>query len=1080
MPEHYPPYIFGMHDRGGEHLMLSKNRPGWVLVTEAIGADPNNHAGSNYVDLANQGLGVLVRLNHGYGSAGTIPFSNQFDDFARRCGNFVQASPGCHLWIIGNEMNLAIERPGGPGGQIITPQLYASCFKKCRDQIRSRAGHEQDQVMPGAVGPWNIETTYPGNSSGDWVRYFGDILALLGDEVDGLSLHTYTHGQEPHLVFDNATMQAPFDDYHYHFRAYQDLMRAIPAGLRDRPVYVTETDQYAAWRDQNSGWVRNAYKEIDDWNRVAANQPIQALVLFRWIIGDPNDPQQVGWAIENKPGVQDDFRDALDNEYRVVLPHIQPDYRAAWLEVKAPMRMAPGAVVQFSTRVRNDGRSTWTRSGAQAVQLGYRWIDAAGNVLEGQQRTKLPSSVSPGGTVMLSQSTVQALDTPGYYTLELDLVEGASGWFAAHGSPTWQAKGVQIGPLYRAAWLSVDAPSQGTAGETVKFAIRVRNVGAFTWPAGGPQPVHLTYKWLDAAGAVVVEDGLRTRLGRDVAPQDEIALQAQVQFPAAPGQYTLRLDMVHEFVVWFHWKGSPLYDLDVNVEAAAPDYAAEWLGYDAPQRLVAGEKGLAYIEIRNTGARPWPKAGDEAILMGYRWLDSQGAVVPGSGAQTWPLPRTIEPGDTAVLQAVEFMAPDTPASYLLVWDLVQAGTWLSEKGVAVREQPLQVVAAEYGVAWETVEPWPTQARPGEEIQTSLRIRNTGTKIWYASGAHPVHLAHTWFTDQGILSEPWDTFRIRLPHDLLPGETGELPDVRFKAPDLLGSYILRCDLLEEGLLWFFRRGGAPLEVPLEVSDRVLYVPWAAQASHNAADAAMAFDGNPQTIWDSKTDQAPGMWFEVDLGQVLVLERVRIASPGRGFPVGYQIKLSTDGQDYRLVALQAQNWANVEAVFAPCQARYLRIEQTGQPDWPTTWMIGEITVSATDPWAGGMASHFSGDAHQALDARLDTAWNTRNAKQKPGMWFQLDMGSLREVERVSLVHPPSQQPRGYVVEISADAQAWQEVGRNDDNWGMADVSFPAVPARHIRISTTNSSPYHPWGISEFGVWRSSPVWLVGRRD
>ncbi len=145
-----------------------------------------------------------------------------------------------------------------------------------------------------------------------------------------------------------------------------------------------------------------------------------------------------------------------------------------------------------------------------------------------------------------------------------------------------------------------------------------------------------------------------------------------------------------------------------------------------------------------------------------------------------------------------------------------------------------------------------------------------------------------------------------------------------------------------------------------------------------------------------------------------------------------------------------------------------------------MISEITVSTTELWAGGTASHFSGDAHRALDARLDTAWNTRNAKQKPGMWFQLDMGSAREVERVSLMHPPSQQPRGYVVEISADAQAWQEVGRNDDNWGRADVSFPAVPARYIRVSTTNSSPYHPWGISEFGVWRSSPVWLVGRKD
>ncbi|RPI53327.1 MAG: hypothetical protein EHM56_07370, partial [Chloroflexi bacterium] len=67
MPDPYPAFVFGMHDRGGEHLLLEKGKRGWVLVTEAVGADPNNGSGSNYTDLAGQGLGVLVRLNHGYG-----------------------------------------------------------------------------------------------------------------------------------------------------------------------------------------------------------------------------------------------------------------------------------------------------------------------------------------------------------------------------------------------------------------------------------------------------------------------------------------------------------------------------------------------------------------------------------------------------------------------------------------------------------------------------------------------------------------------------------------------------------------------------------------------------------------------------------------------------------------------------------------------------------------------------------------------------------------------------------------------------------------------------------------------------
>jgi hypothetical protein len=312
----------------------------------------------------------------------------------------------------------------------------------------------------------------------------------------------------------------------------------------------------------------------------------------------------------------------------------------------------------------------------------------------------------------------------------------------------------------------------------------------------------------------------------------------------------------------------------------------------------------------------------------------------------------------------------------------------------------------------------------------------------------------------------------------PGDTLALLDVPFHTPPVLGDYILRWDLVAEGLTWFFRQGAAPLEVPVEVSDRSLLVPWTAEASHNPDDVALAFDGDPATSWDSGADQAPGMWFQVDLGQELVLDRVRVSSPGRGFPVGYKVKLSTDAQNWHLAAEEPKNWTNVDVAFPPLAARYLRLEQTGQPQWPATWTISEISVSATEPWAGAQASHYTDDAHEAIDARLRTAWNTRAVKQKPGMWFEVDMGSPRRIERVTLQHPTSQMPRGYVVQVSTDGTAWQEVGRKDDNWGAVDVEFPALTARYVRVETTNSSPYHPWGIAEFAVWRSSPVWLVGR--
>jgi hypothetical protein len=1076
MPNVYPAYIFGMHDRGGEHLMLDKDRRGWVLVTEAVGADPNNRNGSNYTDLSNRGLGVIVRLNHGYGTAGTIPPSSQYSNFARRCGNFVAASPGCQVWIIGNEMNLANERPGGSGGQVITPQLYASCFQKCRTEIRRRPGHGDDQVVVGAVGPWNTETKYPGNQRGDWAQYFADVLKLLGDAVDGIALHTYTHGSAPDLVFSDATMNPPFQNYHYHFRAYRDFMAAIPTSLGSRPVYITETDEYGAWENQNTGWVRKAYQEINDWNKDAHNQPIQALILYRWIIGNPGDPQEVGWAIENKSGVQDDFRSAMNSSYQVVLPWNKPVYLARWLNVTAPGRVDPDSRVTFSVTVRNDGRITWYKSVANPVRLGCRWIDNAG-AASPWQFTSLPSTVAPGQTATLSVVTVRTPTKPGIYTLELDLVEGASTWFSAHGSPSRRQE-VRVGDRYRAAWLSVAAPSTGTVSETVNFPVQVRNEGSLTWVPNGNHPVHLTYKWLDADRNVVVADGLRTVLGRQVAPLEEISLDARVQFPPDAGPYLLQMDMVEEFVTWFQWKGSPVYEAPMEVQPALAEYAAQWLVYEGPQRLVVGERGTALVQVKNVGAQLWLESGSQAIQLSYRWLDAQGnqVVVPGIEAQSLPTP--IQPGEIATFPDVELVAPEEPATYRLVLDLMRGGQWLSAEGVAVMEQPFQITQSEYGVQWQVLEPWPAWMSPNEELRTSLRLSNTGTALWAASGDHPVQLAYHWFTSDGKLTEPWDTFRTRLPENVAPGQSVDLSDVGFATPPVVGNYILRWDLLEEGTVWFFRRGGEPLEVQVEVSDRPIFAPWTVQSSHNATSVGLALDGDPNTAWDSGENQEPDMWFQVDLGAVLVLDRVVVASPARGFPVGYRVKLSEDGQNWHLVAEQAKNWGDINVAFAPCSARYLRMEQTGVPQWAATWKISEVAISASRLWAGATASHYADDAHKAIDAQVTTAWNTRSVKQEPGMWFEVDMGSMRKIQRIVLEHPANQQPRGYLVRVSTDKQAWQEVGRNDDNWGTLDVEFPPVSARYIYVETTAPSEYHPWGIAEFVVWRSSPVWVRGR--
>ncbi len=357
------PYLFGLHDPGGEYLMAQANRRGWILFTVEVGSDPNNQSSFDFTPWSSQDYGIICRINNGYGSTGTIPHSSQYADYARRVANFVAGSRGCKIWVIGNEMNHSQEWPAAPsavraaastdvqlhrgrdvdpnghgsptrfsalhpaassspaksttpsasaaaGYEPITPALYASCFRQCRNAIKLLPGHGDDQVVTGAVAPWNNQVTYPGNPTGDWVRYFTDLLAALGAiGLDGISLHTYTHGSDPALITDKGTMNVPFQNRFYNFQAYRDFMNAVPAAMRGLPAYLTETDQDVAWLDQNNGWVQAAYAEINNWNQQANAQQIRALVLYRW-------PPFDKWYIEGKQGVIEGFREAMRNDYR--------------------------------------------------------------------------------------------------------------------------------------------------------------------------------------------------------------------------------------------------------------------------------------------------------------------------------------------------------------------------------------------------------------------------------------------------------------------------------------------------------------------------------------------------------------------------------------------------------------------------------------------------------------------------------------------------------------------------------------------------------------------------------------------
>lgn len=325
-PAATPSWIFGVHDPGGYTKIEQAGKRGWLVVTVEIGHDPNNTSGDNFSFYANRGHGVIVRLNNGYGSNGTLPYQSQYANFAARCANYVAATQGADIFIIGNETNLPREWPGNIGGnpstgEPITVARYLECYNLCYNAIKAK--RPSAQVCPSPSGTW--APPYPAQGIEGFDQYWLNILNGLGaSKVDALIIHAYTHGCDPALVTSEVKMQPPYAHIYYNFRVYRNYMSIIPSSMRTKPVYLTECDQNIecadpppeprnTWNNVNNGWVKEIYREINNWNANTANQKIRCVALFRW---DNVSEGEWSFCFSTRANVVQDWLEAMANDYR--------------------------------------------------------------------------------------------------------------------------------------------------------------------------------------------------------------------------------------------------------------------------------------------------------------------------------------------------------------------------------------------------------------------------------------------------------------------------------------------------------------------------------------------------------------------------------------------------------------------------------------------------------------------------------------------------------------------------------------------------------------------------------------------
>ena len=524
------------------------------------------------------------------------------------------------------------------------------------------------------------------------------------------------------------------------------------------------------------------------------------------------------------------------------------DWSADWIDDDIPPSFVAGETRTVTATIVNDGGRAWNATGTDPVRLTYAWRNVAtGTVTGGAARAPLPQDVTPGQQIVVSYPVV-APTLPASYVLTLDLEKQNQFRFGDRGVtpddttiavlPVPQAAPASPTPVPSGATPAAPAsptpvPSTATpatpanpapsspgvrtygatyapavsalavAGAQGAVPLTLTNTGSFTWAAGGANPVTLSYHWIDAAGAAAVWDGARTRLAADLPAGGTATVQAAVRFPAAAGTFTLRWDLVEEGVTWFSAKGVPTRDQQVTVNGT-PVYAAVYDLGSLPASLPAGVRSTVKVVLYNGSSFGWDPQG--GVNLAYHWLDFAGNVVTWEGART---PLAIAPGTAAAVNA-SVVAPTVAGSYTLRFDLVQEGvTWFSGQGVATPARSVRVDAVQYGATY-TPAAAAVQLTANATGIVPLTIRNTGSLTWRSGDGYA--LAYHLVRPDGTVVQ-WDGLRTGIPGAVGPGDSAVV-FATVQAPGK-GLFVIRFDLVREGVCWFSDQGVPPGEVAARV-------------------------------------------------------------------------------------------------------------------------------------------------------------------------------------------------------------------------------------------------------------------------
>lgn len=304
------PWIYGIHWYGDPNSndveQMTGGKGVWDLETVMMYESSWSWSAqqSKFQTVVNKGHTVVIRVQPRWGWA--IPAAAERAQYLNDLENLARSAAGiCHIWQIGNEMNLYCEY----NNSVLTAAEYIGFYKQCVQRIHNVSSPLGPQrVLVGGVSPG----AYIGEvRHTDGLVYLSQMCDnMTASDCDGFAVHAYA---SPAYDANNSV-----NDFH---NGYASQLSVIDQkGYAGKPAYILEwnrqtnpiTDGYQ--EQQSATFLGLAYRDLQTWNSNAANHPI---VCACWFIY----PDMGGWEIfsirklrdYNSRGVNNDLWDTFQS-----------------------------------------------------------------------------------------------------------------------------------------------------------------------------------------------------------------------------------------------------------------------------------------------------------------------------------------------------------------------------------------------------------------------------------------------------------------------------------------------------------------------------------------------------------------------------------------------------------------------------------------------------------------------------------------------------------------------------------------------------------------------------------------------